>query len=98
MSARLILVLFVLSVCLGLVSCEKIDEVRLTKQTLEMVPLQFKDAIPMEYGRLVAVTSNSQYPKWAQLWFEDEDRTISVVIVNFVDGNFVTNVLTIPRK
>lgn len=98
MVARLIIVLSVLSICLGFVSCQKIEEVRQAKQTLEKVPLKFLDAIPIEYGRLVAVTSNSQYPNWAQLWFEKEDKTITVVLINFVEANFVTDVLMVPRR
>ena len=98
MGARLLIALCILSLCMGLVSCQKLEEVRQTKQKLEKVPLEFLDAIPIEYGRLVGVTSNSQYPNWAQLWFEKEDKTIAVVLVNFVDGNFMSHVLLIPRK
>ncbi len=98
MVARLIIVLSVLSICLGFVACERVDEVRQRRQTLEKVPLKFIDAIPIEYGRLVTVTSNSQYPNWAQLWFEKEDKTITVVVINFVDGYFVTNVLMVQRR
>jgi hypothetical protein len=98
MIARTIIVLSIISVCLCFVSCQKLEDVHQTEQTLEKVPIEFRDAIPTEFGRLVAVTSNGEFGNWAQLWFEKPDMTIVVVYVNFIDGNLNPNVLVIPRR
>ncbi|UCF04845.1 MAG: hypothetical protein JSV33_13105 [bacterium] len=98
MIARTIIVLFVISMCICIVSCQKLEDVHQTEQTLEKLAIEFRDAIPTEFGRLVGVTSNGEFGNWAQLWFEKPDTTIIVVYVNFIDGNINPNVLVIPRK
>jgi hypothetical protein len=56
------------------------------------------DAIPLDYGNLVDVTSDSSFPAWAQLWFEKADKTIVVVRVSWADGAIQKNVTVIPRR
>jgi hypothetical protein len=65
---------------------------------LKMETLSSQDAIPMEYGNLVGVTSDSTYPSWTQLWFEKPDKTIVVVKVIWTEGALQKNVTVIPRR
>ena len=39
--------------------------------------------IPAEYGSLISVTTHAAYPGWAQLWFEDDQKTIRLVRIEF---------------
>jgi len=54
------------------------------------------DAIPLDYGTLVAV--NQASPGWVGLWFERPDHTIVVSFVNIDEGRIYEKSLTIPRK
>ena len=94
---KLLLVLLVLFVStFTLISCTRIQEP--AKGALKTVTLKNLNAIPIEYGSLVGVTANPQFPTWAQLWFEDEDRTIRIVSVGYFDRKILENVTVIPRN
>ena len=56
------------------------------------------DAIPAEYGDLVAVTTSDAYPDFAQLWFQKEDKSIVTVFLNFKRGTMEKHPLVIPRS
>jgi len=95
---KLLLVLLVLFVStFTLMSCTRIQEP--VKGALTKVKLKDLNAIPIEYGSLVSVTTHEAYPGWAQLWFEDEDRTIRIVLIEFTEQRRVhENVTVIPRN
>lgn len=101
MARRTVLLLYAVTLCLGLTSCERLKPeeaaIRASRQ-LKIEPLKVLDAIPAEYGNLVGVTSNSSKPDWAQLWFEKPDKEIIVVWVNFVEGGLRSEAVVIPRK
>jgi len=56
------------------------------------------DAIPAEYGDLIAVTTTDAYPNFAQLWFQKEDKSIVTVFLNFKRGAMEEDPLVIPRS
>lgn len=87
-------VLLVAVLSVGLISCEKIPS-NVPGQTLATV--NFLDAVPVEYGTLVAVTSHPDSDAWFALWFEKPDKTITTVWVNVAQGR-VGKAATIPRK
>ena len=87
---------FVLS--LGLISCEKLKQVDITKGPLPFEKAKMPDAIPLEYGELVAVIRPSGSRNKAVLWFKKPDKTIVVVGVNYWRGVMDPGVLTIPRR
>ena len=93
----LVLMCCILPLCLGVVSCRKIPTSEGAAQ-LKIEPLKALDAIPLDYGNLVGVTSNSTSPGWAQLWFERADKTILVVKINFEAGEMGVNAVVIPRR
>jgi hypothetical protein len=88
----------VLGLALAAVSCQKLGTGPAQPGGLAFQPVQFKDAIPAEFGELEGVTSNNARPDIAQLWFRKDDGTVVMVAVNFVEGRLVTNALAIPRK
>jgi len=77
----LVLLVFFLST-FTLISCTRIQEP--AKGALKTVTLQNLNAIPIEYGSLISITSIPEGPGLAQLWFEDDDRNIRIVRVNFI--------------
>jgi hypothetical protein len=94
---RLILIFLMLFIStLPLVSCSRVQEP--SKGELETVKLNKLDGIPTEYGDLVNVTANPQFPNWAQLWFKDDDGTVRVVSVGFFEQKILKKVIVIPRN
>ena len=92
--------LFILIISL---SCTKIEQQaahpgELEYGELEYIVLSELNSIPLEYGKLKTVTTHSMYEGWAQLWFEDEQKTIRMVRVNFHNKRIHKNVLIISRK
>jgi hypothetical protein len=91
--------------CLALVfaanACQRLEEIQpLPGQRGELPKesLPFKDAIPLEYGDLVSVTSVAANPSWAQAWFVRPDKSIVIVWVNTRSGNMLGDVVVIPRR
>ncbi len=91
-----LLCVFVLS--LWLISCEKLEQVDLTKGPLPFEKAKLSDAIPLEYGELVAVIRPSGSRYAAVLWFKKPDKTIVVIGVDYARGVMHPEVLTIPRR
>ena len=86
--------MLVLLLCLT-ISCERIpapDKAFNLGET-ELINLE---SIPLEYGKLVSVTSAR--PGIAHLWFEDGKHTIRMVHVNYGKGVVPKNVWVINRK
>jgi hypothetical protein len=93
-----IVALFILAVCLVIISCKKLHEPIKPPGSLTIEAPKFGDATPKEYGPLIGITSNSQLPSWYGLWFQKSDGTITVIFVEVDQGNLDTRVITIPRK
>ena len=76
-----------------LFSCQRIDETTELKydETIE------QKGIPLEYGSLVSVTAQAEWPGWAQLWFVDDNNTIRMVRIEFHKGEIPEGVRTISR-
>ena len=92
----LVLMCCILPLCLGVVSCRKIATSADAAQ-LKIEQLKARDAIPLDYGTLVGVTSDST-AAWARLWFERADKTILVVTVDFQRGELGAIAVAIPRR
>ena len=88
------LVLFMALVSITfLFSCQRIDETTelIFDETIE------QKGIPLEYGSLVSVTAQAEWPGWAQLWFVDDNNTIRMVRIEFHKGEIQEGVRTISR-
>lgn len=100
MAVRIVALFCLVTLCMWVISCERLPEGPKTPLALLLKMETFKsfDHIPAEFGNLVGVTSNSSSPGWAQLWFEKPDKTIIVVEVNFNKGALGEGFMTIPRR
>jgi hypothetical protein len=98
MAMRIIGFVGVVLLALGAASCQKLGTDQARAGGLAFQQSGFSDAIPAEFGKLVAVTSNDARPDIAQLWFEKPDGTTVMVAVNYIDGKLAAKALTIPRR
>jgi hypothetical protein len=91
---------FILAVCLMTVSCKKLNEPRKPRPLgpLTVEAPKFLDAIPKEYGPLIAVTTNAKETAWHGLWFQKPDGTVVVVFVDVDQAEIYEKVVMIPRK
>ena len=92
---KLNFVFIIIILLFPITSCSRVE---VEKGELKFVQLDKLDAIPLEYGSLVGITPNQDAPNWAQLWFEDEQKTIRVVSVQFFEGKILKDVTVIPRN
>ena len=88
------LLLCVLALGITAVACQKI-ETPVTGQ-LEISETELVDAIPAEFGKLVAVSSYGE--EWTQLAFERTDGAIVLVSLNRERRFIADHVITIPRS
>lgn len=96
MSRRLGVLPVVLTLALGLSACEKVG-VPVQKVVAPPKPLSSADAIPLEYGDLVAVIPAAD-PGWAQLYFQKADKSIAVLLVNGSQGYLGAAAVEFPRR
>ena len=73
-------------------SCEKIEVQSNIRGAVTL------ESIPLEYGSLVSVTTDTNYPNWAQLWFAGEDGIVKMVRVNWAQNIMMEKTLEIPRN
>ena len=84
--------------CIVVLSCQKLEQTPPSGAALKFEQMKFLDAIPSDFGNLVAVTVDPAYSNWAQLWFEKPDKTIMVVRVQWRDGYLSDRATIIPRR
>jgi hypothetical protein len=96
--SKLLVFAVVIGLCLLGSSCRKIADVSKPTGPLPHEPVKFTDAVPQDYGNLIAVTQNPDRTAWVTLWFQKPDGTVMAVPMNGVDGRFGEHVLRIPRK
>ena len=85
----------IVALSIGMSACKKVEQPNVDRM-LPIEEARMLDAIPLAYGKLVAITSDR--PFVAALWFEKPDKTVVLVRVDLSAGNLFRNVLTIPRK
>ncbi len=101
MAMRTGMFLYMVALCMGLTSCQKLgpdEEALRTVRQLKVETLNAVDAIPAEFGNLVAVTPDKDRPNQAELWFQKPDKTIVVVRVDFIYGGLAKTYVLIPRR
>lgn len=86
------------ALALPIAACQKLETMPRPQSTLAIEPLAFHDAIPLEYGQLVSVTSVEGQPYVALLWFSKPDQTIVGLRVNVAQGWLDPDALMIPRR
>ena len=98
MARRSLILLSMLALLFGAISCEKLPVDPGVFGALKTERAKFSDAIPAEYGDLVGVVVDPRAPTWASLWFQRLDKSIVVTRVNTLDGRLASEVLVIPRR
>jgi CelD/BcsL family acetyltransferase involved in cellulose biosynthesis len=88
--------------CLVVSSCQRLEDARpLAINSRGGLPIEhskYADAIPVEYGDLIGVTSNATYPAWSQAWFMRPDKSIVIVSINSSTGKILDRVVVIARR
>lgn len=69
--------------------CEKLDQ---------QANFPVIEAIPAAFGELVNVTENPDQPYTAVLWFEQPDKTIVAVRVNYAHGQIAAKTVKFTRS
>ncbi len=85
----------IVALSMGMSACEKIERPAVGRISL-IEEARMLDAIPLAYGKLVAITTSGEFI--AGLWFEKPDKTVVLVRVNWSTGKLLGDVVTIPRK
>ena len=99
MRIRIVLLLSALALILGATSCQQLPAPRtFAPGALQTEDMTYIDAIPLDYGTLVGVTSLPDNPYTTGLWFEKPDKTIVFVRVNISLGRIEKRALILPRR
>jgi hypothetical protein len=85
MARRLGICFLLLTVLAFAASCAKYGEPGPGEKKSVILRLTEPDAIPANWGKLVAVSSNSGAEDWVQLWFEDDAGNIHMARYNVMD-------------
>jgi len=96
-----LLTLFTILAIAVTMSCERLPEQKKaappTKGDLQTIKISDLKGIPLEYGTLVAITTQGIGAGRAELWFEDANRTIRIVRVALAYNRLGETVSVIPR-
>jgi hypothetical protein len=97
MKMRVPVLAFLVVACLAATACEKLPSGGAGGEG-QVDASKLADAIPLEYGNLIAATTNTYDPRWVTLWFEKPDKTIILVGVQQSNGRVWTQPRVIGRK
>jgi hypothetical protein len=94
---KLLIGVAVLALGVGSTACKRLEGPTVdVRGRIQSAPAPYVDAVPLEYGRLVAVTPT--FGQWVALWFEKADKTIVIVQVNWAEGKRGDDVGLITRR
>ncbi len=79
MSRRVVGVVLVLALVALLPACKRLP-VSPSSQPVPTEALVQSDQIPAAWGNLIGVSSVAAYPDLVQLWFQDEQKNVRVVV------------------
>lgn len=92
MKKKLVFVIAGAILVLFFLSCERVSKPTSPDYTTTVLD------IPANYGSLIAVTTDTQFPGWGQLWFSDATGKITMMRINWVDRMMIKSPLTISRS
>jgi len=98
MLGRTIISLLLVIPVLIILSCTKMPEWTVSGEgNLAVEKLPEIDSIPLEWGNLVTVNPNPD-PSACQLWFQDENGNLRMIVYDMRANEFMPNARLIPRK
>ena len=91
--------LLVLVFLFPIISCTRLDEAP-PKGTVSLgiEKLPVLDSIPLEWGKLVSVSTTPIYDGYVQLWFQDENGKVRMVPFDIRNNRLVGIGVVVPRK
>lgn len=96
---RKVICLLAVAFLFPIISCTRISEAPNQKTVqLGAEKLPALDSIPLEWGKLVSVTTTPRYQDLYQLWFQDENGKIRVAGFDIKDSRLIPVATVIPRK
>lgn len=98
MSIRGLALAFLVVVCMAAAACVKLPSSEAGGGEGKFDTQKLTDTIPLEYGNLIAATTNTFDPQWVTLWFEKPDKTIILVGVLQSNARVWTQPRVIGRK
>ena len=91
--------LVVMVLVLLLLSCSKIPQwVAPGQGNVAIETLPAKDSIPLKWGNLVSITTSPTVGNAFELWFQDEQGNLRMVVYDARNNILYGNVPLIPRK
>ena len=85
--------LFFLIVLVLCISCQRITPV--SENDFNTIEIPGIKGIPLEFGSLVAVTESTA--GIANLWFQDDEKTIRIVRISVAQSRIFQKINVIPR-
>ena len=85
-------------VCVAVLSCQKLPQSDRDSGVEQLDTAKLADTIPLDYGNLIAATTNSTNQRWVTLWFERADKSIMIVGVDQRTWKVWTEPRIIGRK
>ena len=56
------------------------------------------DSVPLEWGKLVSVSTTPIFEGILQLWFQDENGKVRMVAIDIANRSLMPNAIVVPRK
>jgi hypothetical protein len=98
MISRVRVIFVVVILVLLHVSCARLAEEQPPKEgEIVMEELPHADSIPLKWGKLISVSSAADI-NWVQLWFQDEESNIRMVLYNIRNNTLSKKARLFSRK
>ena len=93
------LLVFVVVFLFPVISCTRLDKGP-PKGTVSLATekLPALDSIPLEWGKLVSVSTTPIYEGIFQLWFQDENGKVRMVPFDIQNSRLISHAVVVPRK
>lgn len=98
MLGRAVICFSIVIAVLFLFSCTKIEPQRPEEGSFAIEKLPAANSIPSNWGKLISVSNEPDFPNWVQLWFEDKDGNVRMVAYTIGTNRLEGTVVLIPRK
>ena len=91
--------LLVMSLVLFAMSCTKVPDLETQREGgLAIEKLVDVTSIPSKLGKLISVSHRPDYANVFQLWFQDEDGNVTIVVYNMNTNRLSSGATLIPQK